>query len=205
MLPLARPFHEAGMNVLLFDARNHGKSDGDSFSSMPRFAEDLDGAIDWTRQQDPGQKIIVMGHSIGAAAALLVASRRDDIDLVIGISGFAHPDLVMRRHLTRRWLPHFLVPMILRYVQWVIGHRFDDIAPMYRIRHVRCPVLLAHGSEDIVIPISDMHLIMKNALPDNDLQTLTFEDAGHASVQTFQEHAGQLIAFINDKLGTHHA
>jgi uncharacterized protein len=205
LLPLALPFHEAGMNVLLFDARNHGKSDGDSFSSMPRFAEDLDCAIDWTRERDPAQKIIVMGHSVGAAAALLAASRRDDINLVIGISGFAHPDLVMRRHLKRRWLPRFLVPIILRYVQWVIGHRFNDIAPMNRIRHIRCPVLLAHGTDDIVIPIDDMHLIRDNALPDNDLHTLAFEDAGHASVESFQDHAGLLIEFINEKLDHTHA
>ena len=205
MLPLAVPFHEAGMNVLLFDARNHGKSDGDSFSSMPRFAEDLDCALDWTRQHAPGQKIIVMGHSVGAAAALLVASRRDDINLVIGISGFAHPDLVMRRHLKRRWLPGPVVPLILHYVQWVIGHRFDDIAPMNRIRQIQCPVLLAHGKQDIVIPISDMQLIRDNALPGNDLYTLTFEDAGHASVDIFKKHAGQLIAFINEKLDHTHA
>jgi uncharacterized protein len=205
MLPLAVPFHEAGMNVLLFDARNHGKSDADSFSSMPRFAEDLDCAIDWTRERDPGQKIIVMGHSVGAAAALLVASRRSDIDLVIGISGFAHPDLVMRRHLNRRWLPGLFVPFILNYVQWVIGFRFEDIAPMNRIRHIHCPILLAHGAQDIVIPIDDMHLIRDNALPDNDLHILAFEDAGHASVDSFKDHAGQLIAFINEKLDHTHA
>lgn len=46
MLPLAVPLHRAGMNVLLLDARNHGRSDADNFSSMPRFAEDVAEAID---------------------------------------------------------------------------------------------------------------------------------------------------------------
>ena len=87
-------------NVLLYDARNHGKSDRDSFSSLPRFAEDLGCAIEWAKQRDPSQKIVVFGHSIGAAAAMLAASHRTDIDLVIGLSGFAHPNLVMNRHLT---------------------------------------------------------------------------------------------------------
>ena len=38
MLPMALPFHQAGMNVLLVDSRNHGRSDRDGFSSLPRFA-----------------------------------------------------------------------------------------------------------------------------------------------------------------------
>jgi len=37
MLPLARPLHEAGYALLFFDARSHGRSDGDSFASLPRF------------------------------------------------------------------------------------------------------------------------------------------------------------------------
>jgi len=53
MLPMALPFHQVGMNVLLVDARNHGRSDRDSFSSLPRFAEDLEKTIEWLKQQYP--------------------------------------------------------------------------------------------------------------------------------------------------------
>jgi len=200
MLPLALPFHQAGMNVLLYDARNHGKSDGDTFSSLPRFAEDLGSAITWTRQRDPGQKIVVLGHSIGAAAAMLAASHRSDIDLVIAISGFAHPDLVMRRHLDRAWLPQWFKPLIMNYVQWVIGYRFDEIAPMNRIRHIRCPVLLLHGTEDRVVPISDMRLIEQNALLENKVHVVAIEGAHHNSVDQFRQHANTLIDFIHEKL-----
>ena len=53
ILPLALPFQRAGLNVLLVDARNHGRSDRHGFSSLPRFAEDLDHAIDWLREHHP--------------------------------------------------------------------------------------------------------------------------------------------------------
>jgi pimeloyl-ACP methyl ester carboxylesterase len=39
MLPFAALLHAAGHATLLLDARNHGSSDSDDFSSMPRFAE----------------------------------------------------------------------------------------------------------------------------------------------------------------------
>jgi pimeloyl-ACP methyl ester carboxylesterase len=196
MLPLAKPFHRAGMDIFLYDARNHGKSDSDSFSSLPRFAEDLDIAIDWIRQTTPESKVALLGHSIGAAAAILSASRRRDIDMLIAISGFAHPKLVMGRHLDRPWLPRFIRSIIMHYIQWVIGFQFEDIAPMNRINDVRCPVLLSHGSEDRTVPISDMHLIQSSAGENSNISTLSVDGAGHDSVDCFLGHSENLIRFI---------
>lgn len=195
MLPLAQPFHQAGMDVLIYDARNHGQSDGDSFSSLPRFAEDLDMVLKWLKQKNPDHQVVVLGHSVGAAASILCASRGADIDLVISVSGFAHPKLVMNRHLNRPWLPGFLRPLIIGYIQWVIGFRFDDIAPMNRIPHVRCPVLLAHGTADTTVPIEDMHLIEASATDERAVQVLAVEGATHDSVEHFRRHASELIGF----------
>lgn len=60
MLPLAAPLHQAGYTLLCVDARNHGMSEADNFSSMPRFAEDLAQALAWLRQQ-PGVVIPIIG------------------------------------------------------------------------------------------------------------------------------------------------
>ncbi len=197
MLPLAPAFHAAEMELLLYDARSHGRSDGDSFSSLPRFAEDLATVLDWVKQRRPDHRLVVFGHSIGAAAAILTASRRHDIDRVIGLSGFAHPRLVMNRHLDRPWLPRCMRSLVINYIQRVIGYRFDDIAPMNRISHVRCPVLLAHGSDDDVVPISDMRLIEANATPGQPVRVLEIPGARHASLDKFKQQTDRLIAFIH--------
>jgi pimeloyl-ACP methyl ester carboxylesterase len=197
MLPLAKPFHHAGMDVLLYDARNHGNSDGDSFSSLPRFAEDLETALDWIKHEKPDSKVVVLGHSIGAAASVLSASRRNDIDLLISISSFAHPKLVMGRHLDRVWLPRFFRSFIISYIQWVIGFSLDEIAPMNCIRKVECPVLLSHGSNDSTVPISDMHLIRSNAPDKLNISVMSVDGAGHDSVDFFLSHSDQLIEFIH--------
>jgi alpha-beta hydrolase superfamily lysophospholipase len=200
MLPLAEPFHAAGMNVLLYDARNHGQSDSDSFSSLPRFAEDLEKVLEWLQQHSPEHKVVVLGHSVGAAASILTASRGADIDLVISVSGFAHPRLMMNRHLDRPWLPSFLRPLIISYIQWVIGFRFDDIAPMNRISHVNCPVLLAHGTADTTVPIEDMYLIENSATAERPVELIAVKEAKHDSVEHFKLHADKLIQFIQENL-----
>ncbi|MEJ2621558.1 MAG: alpha/beta fold hydrolase [Candidatus Thiodiazotropha sp.] len=199
MLPIAKPFYKSGLDVLIYDARNHGQSDSDSFSSLPRFAEDLDTAINWLKQHRPQHQIVLLGHSIGAAAALLSASRRDDIACLIGISGFAHPKLVMSRHLDRPWLPSLLKSIIMGYIEWIIGYKFDDIAPMHRITQVRCPVILAHGTDDKTVPISDMHRIAQSATQTN-VSTLSIEGASHDSIERFNQNASHLVEFIEDQL-----
>jgi pimeloyl-ACP methyl ester carboxylesterase len=194
MLPVARPFLKAGMNVLLLDSRNHGGSESDSFSSLPRFAEDAGSAVDWikARFNKPSQKIALLGHSVGAGAVLLEASRREDISAVISISAFAHPEWMMRRYLERYHLPGLLLNGILRYVEWVIGHRFEQIAPLNTLGNISCPVLLVHGVADDIVPASDAEVLSHAA----DVELLLVNDAGHHSVDRIEEHGERLIHFL---------
>jgi len=197
MLPLAVPLHRAGMNVLLLDARNHGRSDADNFSSMPRFAEDVAEAIDWIRREGTLQndQIVLLGHSVGAAAVLLEASRRHDIDAVISLAAFAHPEWMMRRYLGRLPLPKLFVDGILRYVERIIGHRYEAIAPMHTACLVRCPVLLVHGTADVTVPMSDA-LAIRDQCNKDSVELLLIEGADHESVDKIEMHAAQLIEFL---------
>jgi pimeloyl-ACP methyl ester carboxylesterase len=156
LLPAARVLHAQGWSVLLPDARSHGLSDTDTYSSLPRFAEDLDAGLNWLLEYEVASKhrLVVLGHSLGAAAAILCASRRTDVSAVVSVSAFAHPEQVMRR-----WLAEYHIPfwpmgwLVNRYIEHVIGHRFDEIAPVSRIGLIACPVLLVHGSRDNIVPL----------------------------------------------------
>ena len=165
LLPAAKTLHEAGYAVLLVEARNHGRSDSDGHSSLPRFAEDLDHAIDWLAAQqgvDQGA-LVAVGHSVGAAAALLSASRRSDLAAVVSVSSFAHPELLMQRWLDERRVPYWPVGWLVnRYLERIIGARFNDIAPVNTLAKASCPVLLMHGLQDTVVPVIDARRIWLN-------------------------------------------
>jgi len=197
MLPLAIPFHKAGMNVLLIDSRNHGKSDSAVFSSLPRFAEDLSTALDWLKNEHPNlfRKIALLGHSVGAGAVLFEASKRNDIDAVISISAFSHAQLMMTRYLQSFHLPSILIVFILKYIQWVIGHSFSSFAPVNTVCNVDAPILIVHGKEDTTIPVEDARAIMGNC-PEPHLTLLEIADAGHESVDKIEEHSGELVDFL---------
>ncbi len=162
MLPLAAPLHAAGYGLLLVDARCHGRSESDSFASLPRFAEDVEAALGWLALQPEvdRQALGVIGHSVGAAAALLAAARQPSICAVVSLAAFAHPAAMMRRWLAAKRIPYRpLGAYILAYVQRVIGYRFDDIAPCNTITQVRCPVLVVHGEEDETVPAGEAEQI----------------------------------------------
>lgn len=197
MLPLAVPFHAAGLNVLLLDARNHGRSDSASFSSLPRFAEDIAAAIDWVRKQSKGKtdRIVLLGHSVGGGAVLFEASRRCDIAAVISIAAFAHPEWMMRRYLERLGIPNLFTRWVLHYVEWIIGHRYEEIAPMYTACRIKCPVLLVHGTADATVPVTDA-LAIRNHCRKNSLELLLIENADHESVDVIEDHAGELLSFL---------
>jgi len=204
MLPLVRPFHAAGWNTLVFDARNHGSSEGHGPSSLPRFAEDVEHVVEWLNEKTSGAKprIALLGHSVGAGAVLLAASRRRDIAAVISIAAFAHPDRMMRRYLSRWYLPAFIIAAILRYVQWIIGHRFDLIAPLNTVCNIDCPVLLIHGQQDATVPLDDAHEIYQHCQREN-IELLEIEGADHDSVELIEQHAHRLIHFL-DRCGFQH-
>jgi len=204
MLPLARPLHGAGFAVLLFDARCHGRSDEDTFASLPRFAEDLEHALDWLQRQpgvDP-RGIALVGHSVGAGAALLVASRRADVAAVVSLAAFSHPRAMMRRWLAAKRIPYFpLGWAVLRYVERVIGHRYDAIAPVASIRKLSCPTLLVHGAEDETVPVAEAraihaarggdHVQLKIVAGSHD----DFGDSGDVA-----NEVAELVAFLRDCL-----
>ena len=201
MLPLAVPLHRQGHAVLLFDTRCHGMSDGDSFASLPRFAEDLEHALDWLRVQpdiDP-QRIAAIGHSVGAGAALLVASRVAKLAAVVSIAAFAHPDAMMRRWLAWRRIPYRpLGWAILAYVQYVIGTRFEQIAPCNTIRNVRCPVLIAHGTEDATVPVAEARQIYGNRA--HDRVELLLMQGSHDEYAEMEIGIDTVLAFLSRHL-----
>lgn len=191
MLPLAPHLHAAGFHSLFLDARNHGHSEHDTFVSMPRFAEDLEVAADWVADQDRVTSIGVIGHSVGAGAAILSGSRSDRYSAVVSVSSFAHPEEMMREQMDR--IPGPVLNAILEAVQRTIGYRFETFAPRNRLPQVKAPVLLVHGDSDPVVPISDLHELSA-VRPEADV--VVVENGGHSDLAPFEPYVDQITGFL---------
>jgi uncharacterized protein len=195
MWPVVPPLHAAGFAVLLIDARCHGRSDDERFTSMPRFAEDIAAGLAWLRLQPDiaGDRLALLGHSVGAAAALLHASRHHDVRAVISLSAFAHPREVMRRFMAEKRVPYPVLGWyVLRHVQRVIGASFDDIAPLVTLARVRCPTLLVHGRADGTVPVDDAQRL----LAVSGHASLLLVDGDHDLRDALGPHTQTLVDFL---------
>ena len=163
MWPTVQPLHAAGFAELLIDARCHGRSDDEAFTSIPRFVEDIAAELTWLRLQPDisPDRLALLGHSVGAAAALLHAPRHHDVCAVVSLSGFAHSREVMRRFMAEKRVSYPVLGWyVMRHGQRVIGMAFDDIAPLVTLTRLRCPALLVHGRQDHTVPVSDARRLL---------------------------------------------
>lgn len=200
MLPFAKPLQAAGLHVLLLDARCHGRSDDDDFSSMPDFAADAEHALVWLRA-DPRvdcDRVALVGHSVGAGACLMVAARDPQVAAVVSIASMADPADYMGRAMRRRGVPGFVVWFVLKAIQRAVGQRFTEFAPLVTISRLRVPVLLMHGDADRVVPLADAEALHSAAPSGTDL--LVIPDADHSAIDRFLTVAPAVTAFLQRAL-----
>jgi uncharacterized protein len=137
-----RPEHYArlralGLNVLTFDYRGYGESDG-----VPTEAgvyRDGDAAFAFLRDslQVQPERILLFGHSLGSAVAVDLASRVHAAGLILEGAFTSVPDAA-----------RYAYPLVP--VRLIMRSRF---ASDEKIRRVRMPTLFLHGRWDRVIPI----------------------------------------------------
>lgn len=198
MLVLVPPVLKAGLNAVLFDARGHGGSDDDTFASLPRFAEDTEAVLAFLRRRDLGP-LVLLGHSVGAGAVLLCASRDAEVAAVVSLAAFSHPRPIMEAWMAAYRIPRWpFWPLILAVVQASIGFRFDTIAPVTTAPRVRAPLLLVHGDSDPTVPPWHAEVLAR-AVP--HARVLRLPGVGHDDPEGFSRHEDEILAWIHAALG----
>lgn len=179
MLPVGELLREELLDAVLLDARAHGRSDDVTLTSMPAFADDLSAAISWWRTASglAGGRLVLVGHSVGAGACLLVARDEPAVDAVVMLASMADPRRVMQRLLVGAGLPSGLTALPLRLVEHLVGRRFTSFAPLEVIQALDLPLVIVHGQEDATVPVEDARQLAR-AAPHAEL--VVVPGAGHS-------------------------
>lgn len=177
MLAWARLLHPLGLNLLLFDFRALGQSEGRLCSIGHYEVSDLLGALDYftARREMRGWPVGVFGLSMGGAVALMTAAQDERIAAVASHGTFARLD----RAIVQRCRLYFgpLGPAVAVPTTWW-GRRWlpidpRQVSPVDVIRRIAPrPVLLFHGGRDLIVRPDDARALYHAADPPKTLHLL---------------------------------
>jgi pimeloyl-ACP methyl ester carboxylesterase len=205
MLPAARALHEAGFAVALYDARGHGTSGKDGPITILKFAEDIRASLNHlgTRSDIDPVRIGLLGHSLGGAAAILVAATDPRLRAVVSCSAFTDPRTITEDLLRRFHVAVWPFPwLVCRFIEHWLGTTMDEAAPQRWIGQIKAPMLLLHGERDRFIPSAHMKALY--AAADQDRARMrSLPDRRHADVTTDVTCGEEIVGFFGKNLVPH--
>jgi len=200
MLGIARELVSHDYNVLMFDLRGHGESDGGHISAGYYERSDLLGAIDYIRQRGLESKVGVLGFSMGAATSLMTAGECKDIAAVVADSSYASVvDIIESEFAKRSSLPRFFIPIILFMAQNMYGIDFTAVKPVEAVERVTVPVFIIHGGQDEMVPVQHA-LRLREACQNPDSRLWIVSEATHSTpyLARPEEYMNKTLSFFDD-------
>jgi len=146
-LGIADHFLARGFDVLAYDSRAHGESEGEACTYGFYEKQDLHHVLD----RVAARPIVLLGASLGAATALQEAAGDPRVGAIVAVSSFS--DL---RTVARDRVPFFAskgnIADAFKLAEAEGKFRADDVSPMAAAARITAPTLLIHGERDDETP-----------------------------------------------------
>lgn len=145
-----------GYNLLLVDQRAHGESEGRVISFGINERRDCLRWIEYARERfGDGQKIFLVGLSMGAATVLM-ASGEDLPDSVVGVIAdcpYSSQSEIIASVGKGMRVPAFITKLIAPIGAALFGgFSLLETTPIKAVERARVPILIIHGEEDGLVP-----------------------------------------------------
>jgi len=134
-----------GFDVIAYDSRAHGDSDGDVCTYGYDEKRDLERVLDAVGAA--GSPIVVIGSSLGAAVALQAAAEDKRISAVVAAESFSD----LRTVATERapaYLPRAIVRRAFAAAEAQGRFEIDAVSPVAAAARISVPVMIIHGALD---------------------------------------------------------
>lgn len=185
LLPLMVTLADLRSSWLFFDFRAHGKSQGRTCTMGLHEARDVAAAVALVRAKKPGSKVVLMGSSMGGAAAAIALGRDPDLaDGLILDGAYSAMDEAGRgwwNFLGGSWLRFFLAPTVWLGSLMIGFNPAKVVVADYLRRASHKPVLFLAGGDD---PVVSQGQLDRNVQASGDLTWVeVFEGAGHGEAR----------------------
>jgi alpha-beta hydrolase superfamily lysophospholipase len=180
-IPQAGPLQRAGFNVLLFDFRAHGRSQGELVTLGALEQADLFGALDYLAGQRGVRRAGVLGFSMGAGVALLVAAQDARVAALVVDGAFPRLAGLLQGYLRQRGVPGPLAGGFARIVLGIAalraGYEISRANPIDLAERISAPALFIHGERDPFVSTDEVRALAARVAGPAEVWSLA--DCGH--------------------------
>ena len=201
-MSLIELWHGLGYNVLIFDFRGHGHSEGHTVTFGAREKYDVRAAVDFLASRpEVHDSIIGYGVSFGGAALIQAAAEDRRIKALVVDSAFSDIESMAKNVVALvRFVPPFLQGVISRigvtFVNVELGFDIRQASPRRLIAKLKeQPVLIIHGQKDTLIPWEESKHLYRAAPEPKSFYWV--EAAGHYATLIDQGYRARIQMFLS--------
>jgi len=201
MLGRASFLSKAGYSVLLFDFQAHGESPGKQITIGYLESRDAQAAVEFMKNNCPGEKLGVIGLSMGGAAVVL-ASPALEVDAMVLEA--VYPDI--ERATADRMERYFgawargLGRLLIMQLPLRAGIEKGALRPIDRVGAIKAPKLIIVGAKDRHTKLDESRELFAAAAEPKEFWVV--EEAAHVDVHQMvkEEYERRILDFFEKRL-----
>lgn len=204
-LKYAPALHQAGFNILMFDFRAHGRSEGKMTTLGALEVQDLQAAIRYAQSRGSRQ-FSLLGFSMGGRTALLAAAESSqEISAITSDGGPLRLSFTILQQLKEKHVPwgvrHLLTWSMLLGASIRSGRNLFVIDPIRQASQLKSvPVFLIHAELDRYTRIVDLHSLVAAIGKNAKLEVIPGVKHRDTDTLDFAGYISKIIEFFDSTL-----
>lgn len=170
-IDLSEALYKKGFIVLRFDYSGHGKSQGNyEDTTVTQIVKDIQSAIEalYSLQKVDRKRLGLVGHSIGAVAAIIEAAKDSRIKSAAAIGAFYEPMKPLKACIKNKkeceaWVNKGVVDIEGGKLKYEFLKDFKRYDILSLAKKIKIPFLLVHGANDHIVAQAQAQKIAKTA------------------------------------------
>lgn len=190
-------------NVVAFDMRAHGESDGRYTTLGLREVEDISKIIDLLEEKGLASRLGMIGYSMGGAITLMTAAREDRVKAAVADSPYIDIRASGKRWVKRvgaplRYLLLASYPLIIYFTSKTTRTDPSKLVMFNYASLIRKPLLIIAGRNDDLVALEEIETFFNENKKVNPNTELWVTDSKHVSaIQDYpKEYEKRVVEFF---------